>query len=1027
MAQEGKVALQNDHTGNKLLVNGKPFVINGMNWDYSPIGTNYTYSLWNKPDDFIRAALDREMPLLKNMGVNVIRQYAGVQPKWIRYIYEKYGIYTMINSTFGRYGLTVDGVWRANTDYSDPKVKAILLKEAQDLVKEYDNTPGLLLYMLGNENNYGLFWQGAETEDIPVEDRKSTIQARHLYALFNEASVEMKKMGASHPVSICNGDLQFLDIISRECPDVDILGINCYRGKSFGDLFERVKTQYGKPVLLAEFGSDAFNAISKKEAQKEQADILVSNWAEIYENAAGVGGSNNVLGGFTFQFSDGWWKSGQTSNLDVHDTSASWANGGYTFDYVKGENNMNEEWFGICAKGMPDNRGLYDLYPRAAYYALREVHKLNPYAQGTTGTAIGNEVMNTNVMSAVLTARGDAAALAGEKSKLIRLSELRGEFSTYNTGGKNTTTPTEKPDQPTTYPSFKGFDHMESFYVGVTSNPVENVQAEVTVNVLGNVAANPIDEIFYENRGRSRYITDANGEVVDLGPLERLKLYNAAFNWDGRYFNVNTFFRKGHYHWGYEGDFFGFYPEANYGDNMDIYGGEAPLGAEIEGKGAFKGFKLAFGPELWWGANPALILKYRTSIGRFNLAGLFQYDISQRKGSTTSYAIPVPKNTRASLMVNRTFGRLDITVGGLWSGNPLVGRAFQATKDYKADATVYQDVVKNTDTFGGKLKMVYNGGRFNFYTQGAVMGLVAGGGTDYTLTLTGWKLKDSGSGNQQNVLVGFTYNVGNFQIAPNFLWQKPLIGPMPNGVNAPGRLRNILDDPFAVRSNRETTAGELLISFDPTPATWMYDWENANTEDAPFAAALGFVYRHLPTSMDAAVGVLADGRSIFAFSGAAPAHDLYEANLKVTSRLNGDFGLIASGYYGTVQGNGDDGRLVKRSGADLQMIYKKIRMNAAVKFNDWGPYDYHRDYNLTYPFQSMIDVSSNLATPQFLGKLSTRVGIRGTYRTLDKYSPRYVAASIPDGFGGSSTSTDIVGAKKGNEWEIRTYIAFTLF
>ena len=22
-----------------------------------------------------------------------------------------------------------------------------------------------------------------------------------------------------------------------------------------------------------------------------------------------------------------------------------------------------------------------------------------------------------------------------------------------------------------------------------------------------------------------------------------------------------------------------------------------------------------------------------------------------------------------------------------------------------------------------------------------------------------------------------------------------------------------------------------------------------------------------------------------------------------------------------------------------------------VRFNDWGPYDYHRDFNLTYPFQ----------------------------------------------------------------------------
>lgn len=704
----------------------------------------------------------------------------------------------MIYSSFGRYGVALDGAWMANTDYSDPRVKKVLLDEARELVKEYNNTPGILLYLLGNENNYGLFWQGAETEDIPVEDRKSTIQAVHLYKLFNEATVEMKKMNASAPIAICNGDLLFLDIIAKECKDVDILGINCYRGDSFGDLFSRVKAEYGKPVLFTEFGSDAFNAITQSEAQKEQADILLKNWTEIYLNAAGLGNNNNSLGGFTFQFADGWWKFGQNTNLSIHDTNASWANGGYVFDYVNGENNMNEEWFGICAKGTPDSRGIYELYPRAAYYVLKDVHKINPYSPGSTTSSIISKLSDINVMSAVLSSRSDKAALQGEKTQLIRLSELRGDITTYNTGAKNTTTPSSRPKNPTSFPSFKGFDHTESFYVGVASKPAENVQAEVTVNVLGNVAENPIDEIFYENRGRSRYITDESGEVVDLGPLERLRLYSASFDWDGKLFNLKTFYRKGHYHWGYEGDFFGLYPEASYGDNMDIYGGEAPFGSEIEGKKYFKGLKIAFGPELWWGANPALLVKYQRNIGKYNVAGIFHYDIDQREGTTTSYAIPRPKNTRASLMVERNFGRFNITAGGLWSGTTLVGREFQATTEYNKEAIVYSDVIKTSDTFGGKMKVVYSGGKFNAYAQGAIMGLVASGGADYTQTLTGWRLKDSGSGNQSNVLAGFTYQIGNFQIAPNFLWQKPLVGPMPNGIDAPGRLRNIIDDPFAV-------------------------------------------------------------------------------------------------------------------------------------------------------------------------------------------------------------------------------------
>jgi hypothetical protein len=51
---------------------------------------------------------------------------------------------------------------------------------------------------------------------------------------------------------------------------------------------------------------------------------------------------------------------------------------------------MNEEWFGICAKGPTNARGLYDLYPRAAYYVLREAHNVNPFAEGASLEYVDN-------------------------------------------------------------------------------------------------------------------------------------------------------------------------------------------------------------------------------------------------------------------------------------------------------------------------------------------------------------------------------------------------------------------------------------------------------------------------------------------------------------------------------------------------------------------------------------------------------------------------------------------------------------
>ena len=77
---------------------------------------------------------------------------------------------------------------------------------------------------------------------------------------------------------------------------MDILGTNMYRGVSFGDAFERVKKEYGKPLLFTEFGADAFNAISNSEDQESQAYYMVNNWKEIYANSAGMGKAGNSIG-----------------------------------------------------------------------------------------------------------------------------------------------------------------------------------------------------------------------------------------------------------------------------------------------------------------------------------------------------------------------------------------------------------------------------------------------------------------------------------------------------------------------------------------------------------------------------------------------------------------------------------------------------------------------------------------------------------------------------------------------------------
>ncbi|MEQ8983149.1 MAG: glycoside hydrolase family 2 TIM barrel-domain containing protein, partial [Deltaproteobacteria bacterium] len=307
-----------DERGHLLLVDGVPTMVYGMNWGYMPIGENYSYDFWGKSDDFIREALDAEISLLRKMGINVIRQYIGIPAKWIRYIYEKHGIFTVLNHPIGRYGMNIDGVWVSPVDYSDERMREVIHEEIDALVRKYKDVPGLMMWMLGNENNYGLYWKSTEIEDLP-EEQQGDIRAKYLYSLFGEVIDRIHNLDSNHPVVIANGDVGFIDVIAEECKNVDIMGSNVYRGASSRDLFEVIEKKLGVPFMYTEFGSDAFDAKRMREDHLAQAEYLRLQWQEIYEQSYGHGNVGNAIGGMIFQWSDGWWKYKQTENLDVHD------------------------------------------------------------------------------------------------------------------------------------------------------------------------------------------------------------------------------------------------------------------------------------------------------------------------------------------------------------------------------------------------------------------------------------------------------------------------------------------------------------------------------------------------------------------------------------------------------------------------------------------------------------------------------------------------------------------------------------
>jgi hypothetical protein len=125
-------------------------------------------------------------------------------------------------------------------------------------------------------------------------------------------------------------------------------------------------------------------------------------------------------------------------------------------------------------------------------------------------------------------------------------------------------------------------------------------------------------------------------------------------------------------------------------------------------------------------------------------------------------------------------------------------------------------------------------------------------------------------------------------------------------------------------------------------------------------------------------------------------------------------------YFGNAQARGSNERTIERFGGDIRMIYKKIKLQHTFKVNDWGPFDYHRDFNLTFPVQLMLDISATVGKPDWFILPGTQIGIRGTWRTLDENSNRY----SPNDAAEFATEPFIspVGFGLGNEWEIRTYV-----
>lgn len=283
--------------GTQLLVDGSPVHMKGVCWNPISKGQTHPAGL-----DFAGFA-DIDLPMMEQVGINTIRTY---EPITDLAVLDK---------------IQAHGMWVVNSVYPYGGAPPSDVTARVNAVKDH---PAILMWVIGNEWNYNGLYVGL-THQESLER-------------LNEVAALVKEADPTRPVATVYGELPSLETINA-MPQIDIWGLNVYRGITFGDLFDQWAQRSSLPMFVAEFGADAYNANIDQVDPESQAVATSALTEEILSHSSKASANNVCTGGMLFEWADEWWKVGDPN---VHDTGGSAPGGGPYPDQT-----FNEEWWGI--------------------------------------------------------------------------------------------------------------------------------------------------------------------------------------------------------------------------------------------------------------------------------------------------------------------------------------------------------------------------------------------------------------------------------------------------------------------------------------------------------------------------------------------------------------------------------------------------------------------------------------------------------------------------------------------------------
>ncbi|MGC9450759.1 MAG: hypothetical protein ACP5I4_04865 [Oceanipulchritudo sp.] len=325
-------------SGGGILLDGEAFAVEGVCYQPAPIGEDPSAG---PPygDYYTSGYADlwaRDFANIRKMGANVVRIYGWtIGADHTAFLEEacndgEKSLYLLVNRWINPY-----------TDWANPVAVSNLVSDWEAVADELKDHPAVMGFLIGNETN-----KEAGNGDNP-----------DFWNAMNQVAGAVKAIAPDKLVSVAITDKIYqVSAWDAAMTNLDFWGVQVYRGVGFLDFFDQYAAASTKPLIITEFGYDAYNALTGAEFTEDAklpAVAMENLWRELRIN------QSIASGGCVFEYADEWWKAGSPS---THDAPPGWDG-----PFADGEG--NEEWWGIFR--ILDNGTSPDIHePRAMFYRL---------------------------------------------------------------------------------------------------------------------------------------------------------------------------------------------------------------------------------------------------------------------------------------------------------------------------------------------------------------------------------------------------------------------------------------------------------------------------------------------------------------------------------------------------------------------------------------------------------------------------------------------------------------------------------